>query len=72
MGKQPKNQSFNGEYKADDRTTAKSADLDGFAMIEKFNPKHINYTAELPAEFKGTFSIDANANHRYSEKQSIC
>ncbi|MDB4778334.1 hypothetical protein OAG68_02645 [bacterium] len=61
-------ESFNGEYKAFDRASTMKADPLGFAMLEKFNPKHIAYSAELPTEFKGTFSLDANGGQRYSEK----
>lgn len=68
IGKQPKGQSFNGEYKADQRANTRVADPEGFVMIEKFNSGHINYTAELPASFKGTFSIAADNEHRYGEK----
>ena len=60
--------SFNGEYKADDRASTRKADPEGFAMIESFNPGHIAYSAELPVDFKGTFSIAEKGSERYSEK----
>lgn len=68
IGRQPEDQSFNGEYKADQRSNIMAADPQGLSMIEKFNSKHITYTAELPVEFKGTFSMSATSGHRYSEK----
>ncbi len=61
-------ESFNGEYKAFDRASTMKADPRGFAMLKKFNPEHIAYSAELPPEFNGMFSLDANGGHRYSEK----
>ena len=68
MGKQQEGRSFHGEYKADERANTRTADPQGFAMIEKFNPNHITYSPELPADFQGTFSLAAGANDRYSSK----
>ena len=68
VGKQRDGQSFHGEYKADHRANTRTADPEGFAMIEKFNPNSITYSAELPGDFKDTFSLAADGGHRYSEK----
>ena len=68
IGRQRAGESFSGEYKANDRASTFKADPKGFAMIEKFNPDHISYTAELPADFSGHFSIAADAGQRHSEK----
>ena len=68
IGRQPKGESFNGEYGADDRASTQTADPAGFAVVEKFNPDHISYSVELPSTFKGTFSIAEDSGERYAEK----
>ena len=68
LSPQRSGESFNGEYKAEDRASTFVADPEGFRMVEKFNPEHIAYTAELPVGFSGLFSIAADGGHRYSEK----
>lgn len=68
VSRQRDGQSFLGEYKADKRANTRTADPEGFAMIEKFNPNHITYSAELPVDFKGAFSLAADGGQRYSEK----
>ena len=68
IGRQPKGESFGGEYKADDRASTQNADPAGFKAVEKFNSRHITYSVELPSEFEGSFSIAADGGHRYSEK----
>lgn len=68
VGKQPRGQSFFGEYKADQRANTRSIDPDGFSLVEQFNPDHISYTAELPASFQGEFHLRSNDKLRYSQK----
>lgn len=60
--------SFNGEYKAEDRASTWEADPEGFKMVEKFNPEHIAYSAELPTDFTGSFSVSSDGGYRYSNK----
>ena len=67
IGRQPKGESFGGEYKANDRVSTQAVDPAGFAAVEKFNSNHITYSAELPSKFEGTFSIADDDGKRYSE-----
>ena len=66
--RQPKGYSFGHEYKAFDRASTKEVDPNGFALVEEFNPRRIAYTAELPTEFEGEFSISTESKSRYGEK----
>ena len=68
LPRQPRGESFMGEYRADDRSSTHKADPIGFSLVEKFNPDHIGYSAELPAGFDGTFSIAPGSGQRYADK----
>ena len=64
----PEGTSHFGRYFAGSRAKLKKLDPQGYALIEKFCPPFLTYTAELPASFRGTFSLQFDPQVIYTFK----
>lgn len=57
-----------GSYFANSREKMKEKDPLGFAVIEKFFRPYLTYTAQLPNDFSGTFSMTLDETKPYTYK----
>jgi hypothetical protein len=64
----PEGTSHFGRYFAGSRKKMSKMDPEGFALIEKFFHPSLTYTAKLPEDFKGTFSLTFDKNLVYTYK----
>ena len=64
----PDGTSHFGRYFANSREKMKEMDPDGYALIEKFFHPYLAYTAVLPKDFSGTFSLTFDKNKVYTYK----
>lgn len=64
----PEGQSHFGRYFAGSRELMKEHDPAGYALMQKFFPPHLTYTAELPEYFEGTFSLSFDESLVYTYK----
>lgn len=64
----PPGTSHFGRYFANSRKKMKETDPEGFALIESFFHPYLTYTAELPANFSGTFSLTFDKDLVYTYK----
>ena len=67
-GRIPPGSSHFGAYFAGSRARLQELDSLGHEMIERFFPRHLTYTPELPESFDGTFSIQRDPALRYTAK----
>lgn len=64
----PEGTSHFGRYFATGRKKMKETDPEGFALIETFFHPYLTYTAKLPVNFSGTFSLTFDKDNVYTYK----
>jgi len=64
----PAGTSHFGGYGALGRHGLRLSDPEGLAILQEFFPPFLTYTAELPAELEGTFSMQRDGALRYTAK----
>ena len=68
-GRIPEGATHFGAYRAaNGRAMLETNDPQGYVLLEKFFPRHLTYTPQLPLDFKGTYSITYDPNVRYTMK----
>jgi hypothetical protein len=66
----PAGTSHFGRYRASSRARLKEVDPRGFELLEDWLPPHLTYTASLPTDFEGTFSIRLDAELPYTTRSA--
>lgn len=67
-GEVPEGTSHFGTYRAGSRALMAKKDPEAIRLIEAYFPPALTYTAELPTEFTGTFSLRFDESQRYTTK----
>ncbi len=62
----PAGTSHFGTFRGGSRARLREIDPRGYALIEAFFPPRLTYTPELPADFRGTFSLTRDESLRYT------